>query len=175
MRARARLGALVSAAGLLAAACVTPSPPAPRVEVLGAAGAATRFGRTGPEVVAHAQVGPSLPALFGRDWAPDGSPVATTRPARDFLGRAGAPRALRVGDREYVAVTGCVPGACRSHRALLLVAADGGELRARLEEPGLRHHYAFGPGARMDEPDRRAVDTAWRVLEADAAAWPSDP
>lgn len=53
MRARARRGAGLAAAGLLAAACVTPGPPAPRVEVLGD-GTATRFGRTGPEVLGHA-------------------------------------------------------------------------------------------------------------------------
>ena len=176
---RPRGAGLLVAAALLATACVTPSPPAPRVELTGGP-APTRFGATGAQVLGHPSVAPQLPALFGPDWAgAPGAPLAPTRPARDFFGRVTAPRGLRVADREYVAVLGCVPGACRSQRGVLLVAADGGsELRARLEE-GVRHDYAFGPafgpGARMDEAERRALDAAWRALERDAAAWPRDP
>ena len=53
---------------------------------------------------------------------------------------------LRVGDVEHIAVTGCTPGACRTQRGLLLIRADGQELRARIDEGGFTHHYAFGAG-----------------------------
>jgi len=56
--------------------------------------------------------------MFGADWGPGGKLV---RGAMPYLERTDAPRGVRIGDRNYVAVTGCAPGTCRTGRVVLLI------------------------------------------------------
>ncbi|MBI3108772.1 MAG: hypothetical protein HYY95_24920 [Candidatus Rokubacteria bacterium] len=165
-------GALVIVLG--ASGCVLPSagPRPPRVEVLPADPGALRYGRTGAEVLGHPEVGPRVRALFERDWtAAAPAQGGTAIPAREVFRQGGLPQMLRVGDVEHIAVTGCTPGACRTQRGLLLIRADGQELRARIDEGGFTHHYAFGAGLAMDIPNRLVVDGAWMALAATPGAW----
>jgi len=165
-------GALVIV--LVTSACVLPSagPPPPRVEVLAADPGAFRYGRTGAEVLGHPEVGPRVRALFGRDWtAAAPAQGGTAIPAGDVFRQVGLPQLLRIGDTEHIAVTGCSPGACRTQRGLLLIRSDGQELRARIDEGGFTHHYAFGAGLAMDVPNRLLVDGAWMALAAMPGAW----
>lgn len=150
---------------LLATACVLPSPgpPPPRVDVLAPD---PRFGVVGADVLNHPDLAPKIRGLFGADW----TAAATARggtavPASDFFGRAEPPRRLGLDGTEYVAVTGCAAVACRTHRGLLLVRADGERFRARLDEAGYTHYYVFGVGAVVDQPIRAQLDAAWAALE----------
>lgn len=148
---------------LLATACVLPSPGPPRVDVLAPD---PRFGVAGADVLNHPDLAPKIRSLFGADW----TAAATARggtavPASDFFGRAEPPRRLGLDGTEYVAVTGCAAAACRTHRGLLLVRADGEQLRARLDEAGYTHYYVFGVGAVVDQPIRAQLDAAWAALE----------
>jgi hypothetical protein len=164
---------LLALVASLAAGCTLPATgPAPPPVAPGAG--AERFGATGDDVLRHPEVAARLPAVFGPDWLATGDRggAGTTRAASQFFRRTAAPRALRVGERSWVAVPGCLPAACATHRGLLLVSEDGRELRARLDEGGFRHHYGFGPRVRMDEAERLAVDAAWRWLERLPGTWP---
>ena len=53
---------------------------------------------------------------------------------------------VRIGDANYIAVTGCARQACSGRRGLLLIREGGEQLMARLDEGGFSHHYAYGPG-----------------------------
>jgi hypothetical protein len=154
------------AIALFTAGCVVAAvgPPPPRVEVLVAD---ARFGGSAGEVLGHPDLGPRIRALFGADWqATATARGGTATPAGDFFGRAEAPRRVEIDGQPYVALTGCAPAACRTHRGLLLIQADGAELRARLDEAGYTRYYAFGPGAVVDPPTRALLDAAWRALPA---------
>ena len=80
-----------------------------------------------------------------RDWTPaaDGR-GKIAKGAAAYFGRTEAPRGVRVGDANYVAVDGCVPATCRSERVLLLIQEGGEGLLARLDEGGFSHYYAYG-------------------------------
>ena len=72
---------------------------------------------------------------------------------------------LRIGDREYIAITGCVTSACAGHRGLLLIGPDGEQLLARLDEGGFSHYYNYGPGATGAALPRSSIDGAWLAIE----------
>jgi hypothetical protein len=70
---------------------------------------------------------------------------------------------LRVGEADYISITGCRAQSCQTHQGLLLIRQGGGELLGRLEEGGFIHYYGHGAGLEMT-PERRAlVEAAWRA------------
>ena len=71
--------------------------------------------------------------------------VGSVRRAR-VLPASASIRMLRVGDRGYVAITGCVTSACLGHRGLLLIGPDE-QLLARLDDGGFSRYYYFGRAA----------------------------
>ena len=71
---------------------------------------------------------------------------------------------VRVGDANYVAVTGCVPATCRSERVLLLIQESGEGLLARLDEGGYSHYYAYGGNWGLAGSTAQILDGAMRAL-----------
>jgi len=161
---RSRALPVVLLGTLIVSGCVL-SPPAgtlvpPRVEVLAADPRAVRYGAEAAQVFEHPEIRDKVRALFGRDWSADGAPV----PA--FFSRSSLPQMLRIGGTDYIALAGCMAAACATRRALVLVSADGERLLARVDDGGLTHLYAFGPGMITLTPeDRLVVESAWRTLE----------
>jgi hypothetical protein len=88
------------------------------------------------------------------------------------LGRTEPPRGVRIGDRNYVAVTGCVPAACRADRVLLLIQEGGEALLARLDEGGFSHYYAYGGDWGLAGSTARTVDSGLRALERTGDPYP---
>jgi hypothetical protein len=159
-------GAVSIAAALLVTSCVAPPPagvPMPgSAEVLPADARALRYGATAPEVFDNPQLRDKLRGLFGPDW--------TSGPGREFGAPAFFPasasiRMVRMGDREYVAITGCVTSACDGHRGLLLVGPDG-QLMARLDDGGFSRYYDYGPGATGGAQVRATLDGAWIAIQS---------
>jgi hypothetical protein len=159
--------------GLLAIGCtIEPpagTPPAPMAGVLERGPRETAFGRTGEEVVTNPQLRDKIRNLFGADWAPGGKIV---KGAQAYFGRTEPPRGVRVGDQNYVAVTGCVPTTCRGERVLLLVQEGGEALLARLDEGGFSHYYAYGGNWGIAGSTARIVDAALRALERTGDPYP---
>jgi hypothetical protein len=154
----------VTSASLTAACTIDPpagTPPPPLAGVLESGPRETAFGRTGDEVVNNPQLRDRIRSMFGADWAPGGKLV---RGAMAYLGRTEPPRGVRVGDRNYVAVTGCVPANCRAERVLLLIQEGGEALLARLDEGGFSHYYAYGGDWGLAGSTARIVDSGLRAL-----------
>lgn len=152
---------------LSAAGCVLPPPPGqlvpPRVEVLTDAGAA-RYGGSAAQIFEHPAIRDKVRALFGPDWSARRA-GGLSAAAGQFFSTSSPPRPLRVGDREYLAVSGCMTAACAKHRGLVLIAAGGERLLARVDDGGFTLHYGFGPGMTALTPqDRLLVDAAWGAL-----------
>ena len=173
MRRRALVpGTLSALAALLFTACVVPPPAG--VPMPGAAGVlpadarALRYGATALEVLDNPQLRDKVRALFGADWAPPtpGGVGKLTLAAPQYFERGGPLRMVRIGDADYIAITGCAPQACASRRGLLLVREGGEQLMARLDEGGFSHHHAYGPGV-IGGPGGAAVvlESALRALE----------
>jgi hypothetical protein len=163
--------------GMLIAACtIDPpagTPPAPMAGVLERGPRETAFGRTGDEVINNPQLREKIQRLFGADWAPIGAGGSKiVRGAAAYLGRTEPPRGVRVGDTNYVAVTGCVPAACRSDRVLLLIQEGGEALLARLDEGGFSHYYAHGGTWGVAGSTARTVDAALRALDRSGDPYP---
>ncbi len=153
---------------LSAAGCVLPPPPGqlvpPRVEVLAADSRATRYGESAAQILENPAIRDKVRALFGPDWNA-GRATGLSAAAGRFFSTSSPPRALRIGDREYLAVSGCMTAACATHRGLVLIAADGERLLARVDDGGFTLHYGFGPGmTAMTPQDRLLVDAAWGAL-----------
>ena len=160
-------GSLSVLAALLLAACAVSAPPGAGVsmpataEVLPADARALRYGATAPDVFDNPQLRESLHGLFGADW--------TAGEGREFGAPAFFPpsapiRMVRIGDREYIAISGCVTTACARYQGLLLIGQDG-RLLARLDDGGFSHYYEYGPGATAGVQARMTVDGAWRAIE----------
>lgn len=154
---------------LSAGGCVLPPPPGqpvpPRVEVLGADSGSTRYGENAVQIFEHPAIRDKVRALFGPDWSGGGRAGGLSAPAPLFFSKSSPPTRLRVGEREYLAVSGCAATACATRGGLVLVGADGERLLARVDDGGFTVHYGFGPGmAALTPPDRMAVDAAWRAL-----------
>ena len=154
----------VTSVSLTVACTIEPpagTPPAPVAGVLESGPRETAFGRTGDEVVNNPQLRDRIRSMFGADWAPGGKLV---RGAMAYLGRTEPPRGVRVEDRNYVAVTGCVPDNCRAERVLLLIQEGGEALLARLDEGGFSHYYAYGGDWGLAGSTARIVDSGLREL-----------
>lgn len=160
---RFRHSLLLAAVALVGAACVTAPPPdaptPPIVHVDGADGRARQFGATAAEVLTNPALATKIRALFGPDWALE--PGNRLRaPAATFFASGDAPRLIRTGEAEYVAVSGCGPAGCRAQRGVMLVRPDGESLLARLDEGGFSHYYAYGAGLSMSPANRALLDRA---------------
>jgi hypothetical protein len=153
-----RLSSMSVLAALIFAACAT-SPPG---GVLTADARALRYGASGPEILNNPQLRDKVRALFGPDWNPGGA-VASGAPS--YFPPTSSIRLVRIGDADFIAISGCVAGSCASHRGLLLVRQDAEQLLARLDEGGFSHYYNFGPGATLGAVPRPLIDDAWRVVE----------
>jgi hypothetical protein len=174
------LTGFLSALLLLAAGCVTPPPPGtpvpPAAQVLEGDSRAFAFGRTGAEVTRHPDVQDKLPSLFGADWAaPAQGRGQIASGASAFFARSQAPRMVKIGGTDYVAVTGCAADACGARRVLLLIREGGNQLLARLDDGPISHYYAFTHGA-DSVPATAAppiVDAGLRALRSGGNPYPS--
>jgi hypothetical protein len=155
-----RLGLLSLLAALLLTACTTS---ASRGGVLTADARALRYGASGPEILNNPEIGGKVRALFGPDWNPGG---AVTLGAPAFFPATSSIRLVRIDGADFIAVSGCVSGACASDRGLLLIRQDAEQLLARLDEGGFSHYYSFGPGATMGPVPQPWIDGAWRIVDA---------
>jgi hypothetical protein len=131
--------------------------------VLPADARALRYGASAPEVFSNQELGDRLRALFGADWSPGGQ-IAFG--ARAFFPASSSLRMVRLGDGDYIAITGCVLSSCATHRGLVLIRQDGQQLMARLDEGGFSHYYELGAGASANAAQRSSIDSAWRAVEA---------
>jgi hypothetical protein len=154
----------LAVAGFTVACTIEPptgTPPPPLSGALESGPREAAFGRTGDEVVNNPQIRDKIRNMFGADWAPGGKLV---RGAMAYVARTEPPRGVRVGDRNYVAVTGCVPANCRAERVLLLIQEGGEALLARLDEGGFSHYYAYGGDWGLAGSTARIVDSGLRAL-----------
>jgi len=134
------------------AGCVVPPEPGssapPEADVVAADARALAYGRTAGEILENPQLRDKVRALFGADWAaPTPGVGKLSAPAAQYFELGGPVRMVRIGDANYIAVTGCARQACSGRRGLLLIREGGEQLMARLDEGGFSHHYAYGPGA----------------------------
>jgi hypothetical protein len=165
------------AVGALTAACTidppagTPTPP--MAGVLEPGPREARFGRTGEEVINNPQLRDKIRGLFGADWTPAAAGRGKIgKGAAAYVGRTEPPRGVRVGDANYVAVTGCVPASCGSERVLLLIQESGEGLLARLDEGGFSHYYAYGGNWGLAGSTAQIVDSALRALDRSGNPFP---
>jgi hypothetical protein len=165
------------ALGALTAACTidppagTPTPP--MAGVLEPGPREARFGRTGEEVINNPQLRDKIRSLFGADWTPAAEGRGKiAKGAAAYVGRSEPPRGVRVGDANYVAVTGCVPANCGGERVLLLIQESGEGLLARLDEGGFSHYYAYGGNWGLAGTTAQIVDSARRALERSGNPYP---
>jgi hypothetical protein len=163
--------------GALTAACTidppagTPTPP--MAGVLEPGPREARFGRTGEEVVNNPQLQGKIRDLFGADWTPAAeSRGKIAKGAAAYFARTEPPRGVRVGDANYVAVTGCVPASCGRERVLLLIQESGEGLLARLDEGGFSHYYAFGGNWGLAGTTAQIVDSGLRALGRTGSPYP---
>ena len=159
-------GSAVVLTALVASACVT-APPAgvsmPRsATVVTADARALRYGPSAPDVLDNPQLRDKVRALFGADWAP-GGPLPFGAAA--YFPASSSIRMVRIGADEYIAITGCVPTTCATHRGLLLIRPDGEQLMARLDEGGYLHYYDHSLVATAAAVPRPSIDGAWMALE----------
>ena len=137
----------------IAAGCVVPPGPGsstpPEAQVVEADARALAYGRSAGEILENSQLRDKVRALFGADWAPPtpGGVGKLSAAAPEYFELGGPVRMVRVGDANYITVTGCARQACARRRGLLLIREGGEQLMARLDEGGFLHHYAHGPGA----------------------------
>jgi hypothetical protein len=162
------------AATLALGGCVVP--PAPGVPmparsgVLQADARALRFGASGPEVFANPEMRPKLQALFGADWSR--GRLAFGGP--EYFPASSSLRLVRVVDQDFIAINGCAPSGCVTHRGLLLIRQDGQHLLARLDEGGYSQYYEHAVGANVAAVPRPVIDGAWDAV-ADMQQWPAIP
>lgn len=135
----------------VAAGCVVPLEPGasspPEAGVVEADARALAFGRSAGEILENPQIRDKVRAMFGADWeAPTPGVGKLSAPAAQYFELGGPVRMVRIGDANYIAVTGCARQACSGRRGLLLIREGGEQLMARLDEGGFSHHYAYGPG-----------------------------
>jgi hypothetical protein len=162
----------LAVAGFTVACTIEPptgTPPPPLSGALESGPREAAFGRTGDEVVNNPQIRDKIRNMFGADWAPGGKLV---RGAMAYVARTEPPRGVRVGDRNYVAVTGCVPANCRAERVLLLIQEGGEALLARLDEGGFSHYYAYGADWGLAGSTARIVDSGLRALQRTGDPYP---
>lgn len=178
MRYLRRVRWLSALAVLLATGCtIAPSagsaiPPA--AELLPGDGRVFAYGHTVDEVLQHPDVGVKVRDLFGADWAPappGGGQLALGAGA--YFGGRGPLRMVRIGGVDYIALTGCAPGACNTHRVLLLIRDGGSDLLARLDEGGFAHYYGYGSEHMTRNTAPLLVDSGLRALRRGGSPYPS--
>jgi hypothetical protein len=165
MQCGLRAGSLSVLAGLAFTACVVPPPagvpmPASAV-VLPADARALRYGATAPAVFNNPELRDRLRGLFGADWS---AGAARAYGAPDFFPASAPIRMVRIGERDYVAIAGCVPSACQRYPGLLLVGPDL-QLLSRLDDGGFSHYYDYGAGATGGAQARMILDGAWLAIQ----------
>ncbi len=175
-----RIGTVGMLTAMLVAGCVTPPPAGVQapgvVEVLPADARALRYGPSAPAVFDSPELRDKVRALFGSDWTPAAQGGGRLQYGAAAYFPANSPiRMLRVDNLEYIAITGCVPRACATHRGLVLIRADGFDLWARLDEGGFSRYYGHGPAMTGTQVSPAFIDSAWRALEGveRTAGWPS--
>jgi len=154
---------------LLAAACAVAPPGAPAPEAVGVLPAdarALRYGTSVPEVFDNPAMRDKVRGLFGSDWSPAAQGggkleygAAAYFPANSSL------RMLRIENRDYIAIMGCVQSACPTHRGLVLIQLDGEELWGRLDEGGFSRYYGHGAAMTDALVSPAFIDSAWRAVE----------
>jgi hypothetical protein len=155
---------------LLTAGCVVAPPAgvpaAPAVRLLPADARALRYGASAPAAFDNPELREKVRGLFGSDWAPavEGG-GRLQHGAAAYFPSSSALRMLRIEGQDYIAITGCVPRACATHRGLVLVRADGEELWARLDEGGFARYYGYGPAVTAARVSPSFIDGAWRAVE----------
>jgi hypothetical protein len=158
-------GALSIVAVYLATACVAPPragvPMPVSAEVLPADARALRYGATAPDVFDNPQLRDRLRALFGADLT---SGAGREYGAPAYFPAAASIRMVRISDRDYIAITGCVTNACQGHRGLLLIGPDE-QLLARLDQGGFSRYYEYGPDATGGVQARTTLDGAWLAVQ----------
>jgi len=164
-----RVGWLSVLAVLFATGCTIAPPPGspipPAAELLPGDGRAFAYGHAANEVLQNPVVADKVRDLFGTDWAPasqGGGQLALGANAY-FAGNAPL-RMVRIGGVDYIALAGCVPSACNTHRVLLLVRDGGSELLARLDEGGFSHYYGYGSKDVTRNTAPLIVDSGLRAL-----------
>lgn len=151
-RSLLRVALVCSLVAPVASGCVLPPEPGtstpPEAQVVEADARALAYGRSAAEILNNPELRDKVRALFGADWeAPSGVGVGKlTAAAPQYFELGGPVRMVRMGDANYIAVTGCAAKSCASRRGLLLIREGGEQLMARLDEGGFSHHYAYGPG-----------------------------
>jgi hypothetical protein len=154
------VGALV---GLLAICVIwLPVDAASRAGVLPADARALRYGPSAPDVVDNPALRDKVRALFGADWNLGGQ---LRTPASAFFPASSALRMVRIGDQDYIAISGCVPAACAANRGLLLIRPDGEHLMARIDEGGFSHYYDYRSGTPATQVPLPTIDRAWNAVE----------
>jgi len=177
MRYLRRVGWLSVLAVLLATGCTIAPPPGslipPAAELLPGDGRAFAYGYTLGEVLKNPEVADKVRDLFGADWAPASRGGGQLVQGADayFAGNA-PPRMVRIGGVDYIALAGCVPSACNTHRVLLLIRHGGSELLARLDEGGFAHYYAYGSGDVTRNTAPLIVDSGLRALRRGGNPYP---
>jgi len=167
---------LCSLTVLLAAGCTIAPPPGSPVplaaEVVPGDTRAVAYGRTLDEILQNPQVGYRIRELFGRDWDPASQSGGQLAPgAAAYFAKGGPPRIVRIGGVDYVAVTGCMPSVCGTHRVLVLIREGGSQLFARLDEGGFSHYYGYGDANRDAAP--LIVDSGLRALRRSGNPYPA--
>jgi hypothetical protein len=160
-------GSLTVLAMVVASGCATETPAgAPRAGVLPADARALRYGPTAPAIFANPEMHDKILALFGSDWSP--TPVSGGQlqyGAAAYFPANSSLRLIRLGDRDYIAITGCVPAACADHGGLMLIRDDGEQLWARVDEGGFSRYYGHGPGMAGAQVSPAFIDGAWREVQ----------
>jgi len=125
------------------------------------------------EVLQNPDVGDKVRDLFGVDWAP-ASPGGwqLTLGAGAYFGGTAPLRMGRIGGVDYIALTGCAPGACNTHRVLLLIRSGGSELLAPLDEGGFAHYYRYGSEDVTRNTAPLVVDSGLRALRRGGSPYP---
>jgi hypothetical protein len=172
-----RVGWLSSLAVLLATGCTIAPPPGspvpPAAELLPGDGRAFAYGQTMNEVLRNPDIAGKVRDLFGADWAPASQAGGQLALGADAYFGGNAPlRMVRIGGADYIALAGCVPNACNTHRVLLLVREGGSELLARLDEGGFAHYYGYGRGDVTRNTVPNVVDSGLRALRRGGNPYP---
>lgn len=155
------------------AACTIPSEPAPSARVMPADARALAYGRTTSDVFQNPELRDKIRALFGADWMPAAEARgALAQGAEAYFERGGPLRMVRIGEFDYIAVTGCVSNACQTRRGLLLIREGGSQLFARLDEGGVSRYYAYGGNISADTAGP-IVDSSLRTLQTLGDPYPS--
>jgi hypothetical protein len=134
--------------------------------VLPADARALRYGATAPAVFANPEMHDKLLALYGNDWSP--APVGGGRlqyGAAAYFPSSSSLRMIRLGDRDYIAISGCVPAVCSDHQGLLLIRDDGEQCWSRIDEGGFSRYYGHGPGMTPAQVSPAFIDSVWRAVQ----------